>query len=810
MISPAATATTNPYVGIRPFSTDDTGRFFGRDAEIVRLRALLFANRMVVLHAPSGAGKTSLVQAGLIPALDTEFEHLPIGRVSGADPQTAASASVDPFTYNVLVSWGFDPSKSKSLRGCLARRRPSLGEHGLKQLRLAVIDQFEELFTWYPGHWAARTDLIRQIRQALESDSLLRVLLVIRDDHLGALEPLLGELGPLTRVSLHLDLLRPEQAVLAIEGPVEPYPVRYGPGVAESLASELATVRVVRNGETIEVPGEYVEPVQLQVVCAALWDNLPPSVSVISEEDWRRFGRVDDALDEFYLGGLNKIAREHDIARVDLERWFEHHLITEAHTRNTVIRLDSETAGLPNEVIDSLAELRLIRSERRLGARWYELTHDRLVGVVERRQHRRDLDEETRSRKISRRVLAVTATAGVVLAGVLVWAFVELSATQTQANQAETQVSVIQGAQDQLTVLRRARDHTRLISETLAADREPSAETLDTLDVQAQELGEELATLLSEQPNRETNNELRATLASLEEGQAAIEEFGSDSSSQTEAADRASAAAAIATTAEEEATEKLDSVVAAPPTTQPPDTSTTVAPPTTAPAPIDTQSFAADALVPVEPMRLVESEPSYVETPVNDEGYVVLDFDIPEAGAYDLLGLVDPSGSDARNSFRVSIDSELYVGNLPANETLNVRSGPSVEFDVLDELDPFQRFQVALTEERIPVTESDETGADWYRLARYDGYTEGGDSTGRWINSAFVGWEIWDAFEQNSPPPVGFEWDGITTRCQPGDAFDRHSCGPERLFDTAGSHLLILRGREGFTRLAGIAIESKE
>lgn len=161
MISPAATATTNPYVGIRPFSTDDTGRFFGRDAEIVRLRALLFANRMVVLHAPSGAGKTSLVQAGLIPALDTEFEHLPIGRVSGADPQTAASASVDPFTYNVLVSWGFDPSKSKSLRDCLARRRPPLGEHGLQQLRLAVIDQFEELFTWYPGHWAARTDLIR-------------------------------------------------------------------------------------------------------------------------------------------------------------------------------------------------------------------------------------------------------------------------------------------------------------------------------------------------------------------------------------------------------------------------------------------------------------------------------------------------------------------------------------------------------------------------------------------------------------------------------------------------------------------------
>jgi hypothetical protein len=61
------TAPRNPYVGPRPFQTGE--KLFGRDQEVVELANRLAARRVVLLHAPSGAGKTSLVQAGLIPYL---------------------------------------------------------------------------------------------------------------------------------------------------------------------------------------------------------------------------------------------------------------------------------------------------------------------------------------------------------------------------------------------------------------------------------------------------------------------------------------------------------------------------------------------------------------------------------------------------------------------------------------------------------------------------------------------------------------------------------------------------------------------
>ena len=70
----------NPYVGPRPFTRDET--LYGRDRELRKLLGLLIAERIVLLHSPSGAGKTSLVQAALVPELEREgFRVLPVMRV---------------------------------------------------------------------------------------------------------------------------------------------------------------------------------------------------------------------------------------------------------------------------------------------------------------------------------------------------------------------------------------------------------------------------------------------------------------------------------------------------------------------------------------------------------------------------------------------------------------------------------------------------------------------------------------------------------------------------------------------------------
>ena len=64
----------NPYVGPRSFEQHE--RLYGRDTETRKLANLLGAERIVLLHSPSGAGKTSLIQAALIPKMQERKFHV--------------------------------------------------------------------------------------------------------------------------------------------------------------------------------------------------------------------------------------------------------------------------------------------------------------------------------------------------------------------------------------------------------------------------------------------------------------------------------------------------------------------------------------------------------------------------------------------------------------------------------------------------------------------------------------------------------------------------------------------------------------
>ena len=82
-----------PFVGPRPFRLGEP--LFGRDREIPKLLDLLIAERIVLMFSPSGAGKTSLIQAGLIPALREEgFLDLPIIRREAADSPRRAPTPI--------------------------------------------------------------------------------------------------------------------------------------------------------------------------------------------------------------------------------------------------------------------------------------------------------------------------------------------------------------------------------------------------------------------------------------------------------------------------------------------------------------------------------------------------------------------------------------------------------------------------------------------------------------------------------------------------------------------------------------------
>ena len=70
-----------PYLGPRPFRAGE--RLYGRQAETVDLTNRLFAQRLVLMFSPSGAGKTSLIHAGIIPQMkERGFLVLPVVSLS--------------------------------------------------------------------------------------------------------------------------------------------------------------------------------------------------------------------------------------------------------------------------------------------------------------------------------------------------------------------------------------------------------------------------------------------------------------------------------------------------------------------------------------------------------------------------------------------------------------------------------------------------------------------------------------------------------------------------------------------------------
>lgn len=412
----------DPYVGPRPFERKDRNVFFGRDIEANELVSLTTAHQVVLLYAQSGAGKTSLVKAGIIPLLveEEKFDVLPPARVRD---QIAGNVKTQEITniyiFNALLSMSQDKDNDgvnqplqanlarRSLAEFLKRRKQFSNRTDAHTPSVVVFDQFEEFFTSYPERWEERQLFFEQVRDALDENPLLRVIFSMREDFIAELDPYANILPEKLRTRFRMERLRKKTALWAVTKPLEAEDVanggrRFAPGVAEELVDNLLKVRVKTQGVIKEVKGEFVEPLQLQIVCQALWGSLLPDDKVITEEHLKAYGDVDQALTTFYEDALQRTVEKTGAKAGVLRRWFERTLITPIGTRGIVFRGDKEAGGLPNQVVDELDNQRLIRVELRGGAQWYELTHDRLIETVKSSNQKWLIDrsgaEQTRQR----------------------------------------------------------------------------------------------------------------------------------------------------------------------------------------------------------------------------------------------------------------------------------------------------------------------------------------------------------------------------------------------------------------------------
>jgi hypothetical protein len=408
------TPIANPYVGPRTFSDAERHLFFGREREARDLLARVLSERLLLFYAQSGAGKSSLLYTRLIPQLQEEkgFVVLPVGRVGGELPGGVEQVD-NIYVFNLMLSIAEGAASAElahiTLSDFLARlaRRTvtdaagqerkvwvydaALGQAataaGAKARRYAlIIDQFEEIITAHAGRWREREEFFRQLESAMQADPNLWVVLTLREDYVAALDPYAPLMADRLRARFYMERMGLEAGLEAIGRPAELGGRPFAPGIAEALRNDLCQVRVPGREEM--VTGQYVEPVQLQVVCYQLWENIherPPGP--ITADDLREAGDVNRALILFYEDTLRAVLADpsEQKARVSerqLRAWFGKELITEEGTRDLVRQGEESTGSLPNAVVERLQNRFLVRSETRSGDTRIELVHDRFVEPI--------------------------------------------------------------------------------------------------------------------------------------------------------------------------------------------------------------------------------------------------------------------------------------------------------------------------------------------------------------------------------------------------------------------------------------------
>ncbi len=380
---------SNPYIGPRTFKEDERDRFYGRDREANELLARVLSEQEIVFYAQSGAGKSSLVNTCLIPDLNKKGFEILRGRVGGEAPADLPVHNI--FVFNLVRSLSTSDSNvkdlaSRSLNEFLmpATDASSDSEGRSAKRRALIIDQFEEIFSTHHEAWEKRKEFFEQLAGALEADPRLRVIFVMREDYIAALDPYADILPNQFRMRYYMQRLEKTAALKAVTEPVKgkDFSRPYEAGAAEKLVDDLRTIKVINPDGTPDIGvGQFVEPLYLQVICYELWNNLPRDGTTITRKNVDDIGDVSTSLGNYYARRVAAIAEAEDVSEGKIRKWFTEELISPAGIRNMVLQEPGETsANLENKAIRALSDL--VRAEQRGGAIFYELTHDRLVGPI--------------------------------------------------------------------------------------------------------------------------------------------------------------------------------------------------------------------------------------------------------------------------------------------------------------------------------------------------------------------------------------------------------------------------------------------
>ncbi|MCB0138666.1 MAG: SUMF1/EgtB/PvdO family nonheme iron enzyme [Caldilineaceae bacterium] len=367
----------NPYRSLLDYKLEDAPYFYGRDQAIGDLLARIHSSRLTVLHAESGAGKSSLLQAGLAARL-LAAGHLPLHlRPYDQAPSAVIKRALLPNLASLpeLARFG-----EMSLLGFLDLVDRYLGESTL----YLFLDQFEEFFV--ERNREQQTHFANELADCLDAAGLdVRWVLSLRKEYFADLNLFAPRIAPFAN-EYFLAAFQPAEARKVIVEPARKNGVAYeSDGLVDQIVTDL------RNADG------RLQPPQVQLVCYELFEEAaaserPDLISVVLYNKPR--GRNQSGAQGILSHHLSRVlermpAHDRKLARQILE------MLVSSQTRRARVAHTELSAQLQQRhpslaiaqmdgVLNQLLGSRLLRSdENEDDIPIFELAHDYLLADIE-------------------------------------------------------------------------------------------------------------------------------------------------------------------------------------------------------------------------------------------------------------------------------------------------------------------------------------------------------------------------------------------------------------------------------------------
>lgn len=392
----------SPYRGIESFRYVDQPIFFARNKETHQLLRFVAVYRGVLFYGDSGSGKSSLINAGFIPAIIAEGftpdrlrvqprpgEEIIVERISTSTDGKA------PYLHSSLVD-----AKDTNARIVMsaAEMKKRIQELGANSRPLLIFDQFEEFSTLFEE--TPRGEEIKQAQDAQEAiikvviellrDTALpvKLLFVFREDYLAKLARLFALRPELS--DQYQRLMPPGINVLheIIRGSFEKFPGHFGKELSEDLTRDLAAAIEARS------ESNKLNLSEVQIACLKLWQSQNPD-ALFKDKG------VQGLLEDYLSDSLNRLGDLRDPAVALLSR-----MVTTSGTRNIISQDDlitqvNEDEDIPEDrlkaALESLVQdTKLVRRERRYKTYFYDIVSEFLVPWITRQKALRLAETERR------------------------------------------------------------------------------------------------------------------------------------------------------------------------------------------------------------------------------------------------------------------------------------------------------------------------------------------------------------------------------------------------------------------------------